>query len=153
LNTGLCSSQRLDSPVEIGSFPKAEARQRKSRVSAILTDTPVKAAFEAEVEACSEPVKRNRSFSDSQENTRKSKQLKKNFLRVESSDEEDDNECFCIEYAETYSTSIAHIKWFQCSNCINEPTIVAPNLETTMFAGNATLMTLMTSCLKIDVKW
>jgi hypothetical protein len=83
-------------------------------VSAVLTDTPLKAALEAEVEACSEPVKCNRLFSDSRENTRKSKQLKKNFRRVESFDKEDDNECFCIECAEPYSTSIAHIKWFQC---------------------------------------
>jgi hypothetical protein len=36
----------------------------------------------------------------------------------------------------------------------NGPTTVAPNLATSMFAGIETLMTtLMTSCLKIDVKW
>jgi hypothetical protein len=46
-------------------------------VITVLTDTPVKAALEAEVEAQSRPVKRKRLFSDSQEKGRKSK-LKKN---------------------------------------------------------------------------
>jgi hypothetical protein len=43
------------SSVEIRPFPKSETRKetrkRKPRVSAVLTDTPVKAALEAEVEA------------------------------------------------------------------------------------------------------
>jgi hypothetical protein len=66
-------------------------------VNAVLTDTPVKAALEAEVESHSTPIKSNRLFSYSQETTRKSKQLKKNVRKFESSDEEDDNECFCTE--------------------------------------------------------
>jgi hypothetical protein len=56
-------------------------------------DAPVKAALEAEVEARSKTIKRNRLFSYSQEKTRKSKQLKRNVRTVESCDEEDDNEC------------------------------------------------------------
>jgi hypothetical protein len=106
LKTGPSTSQgnlHHVSSVEIRPFPKAEAvketRKRKPRVSAVLTDTPVKAALEAEVEARSKPIKRNRVFRYSQEKTRKSKQLKKNVRKVESSDEEDDNECFCIECA------------------------------------------------------
>jgi hypothetical protein len=63
----------------------------KPKVSAVLADTPVKAALEAEVEARSRPVKCKRLFSDSQEKGRKSK-LKKNVGRSESSEEEDDNE-------------------------------------------------------------
>jgi hypothetical protein len=36
----------------------------------------------------------------------------------------------------------------------NGPTTIAPNLATSMFVGTATLITtLMTSCLKIDLKW
>jgi hypothetical protein len=84
LKTGSYTSQsnlHHVSPVEIRPFPKAEAlketRKRKPRVSAVLTNTPVKAALEAEVEARSKPIKRNRVFRYSQEKTRKSKQLKK----------------------------------------------------------------------------
>jgi hypothetical protein len=40
-------------------------------VITVLTDTPVKAAMEAEVEARSRPVKRKRLFSDSQERDEK----------------------------------------------------------------------------------
>jgi hypothetical protein len=65
LKTGPSASQRNGrhvSPVEIRPFPKAEAskerQKRKPRVSAVLTDIPVKAALEAEVEARSRPVKR-----------------------------------------------------------------------------------------------
>jgi hypothetical protein len=83
-------------------------------VSAVLTDNPEKAALEAEVEARSKSIKRNRVFRYSQEKTRKSKQLKKNVRIVESSDEEDDNECFCIECAQSYSMSRAPKKLFQC---------------------------------------
>jgi hypothetical protein len=43
-------------------------------VSAVLTDTPVNATLEAEVEASSEPIKRSRLFSYRQEKTRKSRQ-------------------------------------------------------------------------------
>jgi hypothetical protein len=43
------------SPVEIRPLPKAgarrEIRRRKTRASAVLTDTPVKVALDAEVEA------------------------------------------------------------------------------------------------------
>jgi hypothetical protein len=67
LKTGPSASQRNGrhvSPVEIRPFPKAEAskerEKRKPRVSAVLTDIPVKAALEAEVEARSRPVKRKR---------------------------------------------------------------------------------------------
>jgi hypothetical protein len=48
------SNQHHVCPVEIRPFPKAEARKetrkRKPRVSAVLTDIPVNAALEAEVE-------------------------------------------------------------------------------------------------------
>jgi hypothetical protein len=55
------------SPLEIRHFPKIEAhndtRKRKPKVSAALTDAPVKVALEAEVEARSEPIKHNGLFS------------------------------------------------------------------------------------------
>jgi hypothetical protein len=58
------------SPVEIRPFPKAEARKetrkRKTGASAVLTDTPVKAALETEVEARCKPIERNWLFSYNQ---------------------------------------------------------------------------------------
>jgi hypothetical protein len=63
LETGPSASQRNRhhvSPVEIGPFLKAEVRnetrRRKRRVSNVLTDTPIKAALETEVEAHVEPI-------------------------------------------------------------------------------------------------
>jgi hypothetical protein len=83
LKTGPAISQsnlHHASPVEIRHFPKAEAIKetwkRKPRVSAVLTDAPVKATLEAEVEALPKPIKRNRLFSYSQEKTRKWKKIK-----------------------------------------------------------------------------
>jgi hypothetical protein len=48
-------------------------------MSAVSTDTPVKAALEAKVEARFTPIKCNRLFSYSQEKTRKSKQYVRMF--------------------------------------------------------------------------
>jgi hypothetical protein len=144
-------------PVEIRHFPKAEARKetrkRKPRVTAVLTDTPVKAALEAEVEAHSKPIKRNRLFSYSQEKTRKSKQLKRMFeelshltrkMTMNASVSNVQKRTPCPEHLQNGSSALS---------ATNGPTTVAPNLATSMFVGSATLMTtLMTSCLKIDVK-
>jgi hypothetical protein len=74
LNTGRSTSgsnlQHV-SPVEIESFAKAEAltetRRQKTYVGAVLIDTPMKDALEAEVEAHGKPLKCNRLFSNSQE--------------------------------------------------------------------------------------
>jgi hypothetical protein len=66
------------SPVEIKPFPEAEMcrgyLRQKIRVGAVLTDTPVKVALGAEVEACAKPVKCRRLFSGSRENSRKREQ-------------------------------------------------------------------------------
>jgi hypothetical protein len=159
LKTGPCTSQRNlhhASPVEIRPFPKAEARKetrkRKPRVSAVLTDTPVKAALEAEVEVCSKYIKRNRLLSYSQEKTRKSKQ-KRMF-----------EELSHLTRNLTMNASVLNVQNFsQCQEHLQNgssalivtigPTTVAPNLATNMFVGTATLMALMTSCLKINVMW
>jgi hypothetical protein len=73
------------SPVEIRPILIEEAcketRKRKSRVNAVLTDTPVTTALQAEVEAHAEPVKRKTLFSDRQEKAQKSKQLYKKVRR------------------------------------------------------------------------
>jgi hypothetical protein len=87
------SNLRHISPVEIRPFPKAEVlrenRKEKTRVSAVLIDTPIKTALEAEVEARAKPVKCNRLFSDSQERSRKHKQLKEHVRRVDSPEKEE----------------------------------------------------------------
>jgi hypothetical protein len=60
-------------------FPITEgvkgSRRQKRNVSAVLTDTPVKAALEAEAEARAKSVKCNRLFNGSQEKSQKTKQL------------------------------------------------------------------------------
>lgn len=64
MNLDLEGNEQQVSPVDIRPFSKGgvckQTRKRKSRVSAILTDTPVKAAFESEVKAHRKPAKRNR---------------------------------------------------------------------------------------------
>jgi len=54
---------------------RKETRKRKSKVSALLTDTPVKAQLEPEVKAHCKSAKRSRLFSGSEENSWKFKQL------------------------------------------------------------------------------
>jgi hypothetical protein len=51
-------------------------------MSAGLIDTPVKTAFESEVEAHAMPVKQKRLFSGSQNNQRKIKPLKRMFKEL-----------------------------------------------------------------------
>jgi hypothetical protein len=66
-----------------------------------LTDTTVTVALEAGIEARAKPVKYNRLFNNSQEKSRKLKQLKKNVGRVDLSAEEDKH--FRIECTKPYS--------------------------------------------------
>jgi hypothetical protein len=107
------------SPVEIRHFPKRaarrEPRRRKTRVSAVWSDTPVKITLKAKVEEPAEPVKYQKLFSGSQDRPRKSKKLRKNVRRVGSSREKD--EYFCTECAKLYSMFRAPTKWFQCITC------------------------------------
>ena len=74
LNAGPSTSQGNQhhlSLVDIRPFPKEgvrkEARMRKSRMSAALTDTLVMAALHSEVQAHCKPGQRNRLLSSSQE--------------------------------------------------------------------------------------
>jgi len=67
--------------------------------------------------AVTKHAKRNRLFSGSQKKSRRSKQLRWWFRRDESSEKEDESECFCTEYAEPYSISRAPTKSFQYTKC------------------------------------
>jgi flagellar biosynthesis GTPase FlhF len=89
-----------------------ETSKRKSTASATLTHTPVKTASEQEVKAHSKHAKRNRLLSSSQEKSRKSEQLRWAVQRDESSEKEQESECFCTECAEPYSVSRAAAKSF-----------------------------------------
>lgn len=89
------------SPDDIRLSPKAgvrkETRKRKSKVCALLTDTPVKAQLASEVKAHRKSAKRSRLFSGSQEKSRKSKQLCRGVRRSEAYEEDDGSRCFCID--------------------------------------------------------
>jgi hypothetical protein len=70
--------------------PVANNRRQRARVSALLTDTPVKVASEPEVRTRAKSAKCNRRFSDVQE--------------------EEENESFCVDCVEPYSIPRAPTK-------------------------------------------
>jgi len=84
-------------------------------VSAILTDTRVKPALESEVKAHRKPAKRNKLFRVA--TMKRYGNRCRGVERDESSEEEDNSECFCIECADPYSVSRAPTKWFQYIKC------------------------------------
>ena len=84
-------------------------------MSAILTDTPVKPALESEVKAHRKPAKRNKLVGAA--TTKRYGNHCRGVQRHETSEEEDNSECFCIECADPYSVSRAPTKWFQCIKC------------------------------------
>jgi hypothetical protein len=72
-------------------FPKAEALAYSCRQSAVSTETAVKVATEADVEARAQPVKCNTLFSDGQEKSQNPKYLKRNVRVVDCYKEEDES--------------------------------------------------------------
>jgi len=142
------------SPVDKRSFPKGgankETRKRKSSVSAILTDSPVKPALESEGKAHRKPGKCYKLLRAATKiyYGNRCRGVQKN----ESSEEEDNSEAFvwsvltltqCPEQPQSGSNALS---------VINEPTIFVPDLAIFMCAGIATLMIIMRiSCLNTDV--
>lgn len=98
----------------------------------VLTDTPVKAGLDTELGTRCKPVKRDRSFTGSQQNARNSIQLKR-LRRVPLSDEENDYECFRTECAESYSTPRESKNGSNNFSALNGPMRAAPNLARTEF--------------------
>ena len=86
-----------------------------SNVSAVLTDTPIEAILASEVKAHRKPAKRNKLFRAATKKHYGNRS--RGVQRDESSEEEDNSECFCIECANPYSVSIVPTKWFQCIKC------------------------------------
>jgi hypothetical protein len=121
-------------------------------VSTVLTDTPENAALEAEVEAHSKPIKRNRLFSYSQEKTRKSKQLKRIFEESSHLTRKMTMNAFVLNVQNVTPCPEHQQNGSSALSATNGPTTVAPSLATSMSVGTASLTTLMTSCLEIDVK-
>jgi hypothetical protein len=111
-------------------------------VGAVLTDTPVKVALEYEAGARIKPVTHIRFFSDSQEKSRKYKQLKKMFemlTRVKRK---------LNPFVLNARTLTQHLRPLQSDpsalHVINGPTTVGPDSATSVFVATATLMTTLT---------
>lgn len=111
------------SPEHIRPFPKAGprklTRRRNVRVSAILTDTPVKYALEAEAKEKEKSVRPKRSlkFGNCQKSSKKRKHnrpIKRKPL-VRSSSDDDEEPCLCVECAKPYELS--KTQWLQCTRC------------------------------------
>jgi hypothetical protein len=106
-------------------------RRQKARV---LTDTPVKVALETEVVAQANPVECKRLFNDSQEMSRKLKQLINNVRRVNSSEEEEEYffECAKLtQYPEALKLGSSEL------HVVNRPMTFAPDSETSVFSATA----------------
>lgn len=111
-------------PLQKADPRKGATRGRKTRKSAILTDTPVKEELRLEQEI---------SKKRKQTKNEKGKQLKKNFnnsvfgkkaekstkskkANTETSDEEEDD-CVCIYCLELFSKSKPGDEWVKCTRC------------------------------------
>ncbi|KAB0790097.1 hypothetical protein PPYR_15584 [Photinus pyralis] len=114
-------------PQQIKPFPKAPARKqqkgRRKRKSEILTDTPVKAALEAEAEMRenrkkkAERTKKNMSGKISLASTSKRTTLIKKYPKQPDTDSEsDDEDALCLQCLEAYSSS-RNEEWIRCTKC------------------------------------
>ncbi|KAG5867216.1 hypothetical protein JTB14_013755 [Gonioctena quinquepunctata] len=120
---GPSTSKAIFSPEVVRPFPKALPRKtsskRKSRKSAINTDTPEKNAIQEEYDLKKKKqIKRKLTeLKDEQKPVQKSKNTKsKNYLDQSDSDEEN---CFCLVCLEPYGNSRPGEKWVQCIQCSN----------------------------------
>jgi hypothetical protein len=93
-----------------------------------------------------------RLFSGSQGKSWKSKELKRNVRRDESSEWEHENECECIECVEPYATYGGPTEWFQCNKCHIWVWVCALDCAIFMCLAISTpVTTLMTSHLNTEV--
>jgi hypothetical protein len=110
-------------------------------VDAVLTDSPVKIGLGAEVETLAKLVKCNRLFRDSQEKSRKPKQLKKKVRNVDLSEEE--YESFVLNVRNLTQCPDLLPSDPSALHVINGPTTVAPDSATSVFLTTAALMMLL----------
>lgn len=124
------------SPDDIRFSPKAgvrkETRNRKSKVSALLTDTPVKAQVGSKVKAHRKSAKRSRLFSGSQEKSRKSSSYEGAFEGMRH-----------LKRKMTVNDFVllcrAPTKWIQCIECHKWAHGHCAGFSDFLFVGNATV--------------
>ena len=112
------------SPDDLRPLPKAGKRKRnqngrRTRKSAILTDTPVKEALREE-----QMRKENRTQGKGKKKlfSNKSQVIKKSKKYLEFSDSEsgaDDGDCVCLVCLQSYKDSRMGEQWIQCKECKN----------------------------------
>lgn len=117
------------SPQSIRPHPQAPPRKatpgHRKRKSAVLTDTPEKCALEAEQMALiQKKLKKQTTVLKTPKRKKVLGLLKKTPLRksskprkVAESEDEEDEECFCLVCVESYSNSKHREKWIQCYYC------------------------------------
>ncbi|XP_063219710.1 uncharacterized protein LOC134529495 [Bacillus rossius redtenbacheri] len=111
------------SPEVVLPLPKVAPRKRKggrkTRKSAILTDTPEKKAIEEEFAKRGTPglikIKGNVSQTRMPAKSMPKRSLKRRSAECSSSEEE--SECFCLVCLESFSTSKPGEEWVRCLNC------------------------------------
>lgn len=111
------------SPEIVRPLPKAVPRKtgyrRKTRKSAIYTDTPEKNAIQEECNAQrKKQVKRNlkKKLGDKPKVVPQAKKAKQGQNSEEQSDSEEED-CFCLICLEPYGSSRSGEKWVQCIEC------------------------------------
>ncbi|KAG5894396.1 hypothetical protein JTB14_031860 [Gonioctena quinquepunctata] len=121
---GPSTSKAIFSPEVVRPFPKALPRKtsskRRSRKSAIYTDTPEKNAIQEDYDFKKQIKRKLTELKDEQKPVQKSKNTKsKNYLDQSDSDEEN---CFCLVCLELYGNSRPGEKWVQCiqTNVLNK---------------------------------
>lgn len=116
------------SPEAVRPLPKAPPRKmtnrgRKTRKTAIYTDTPEKEAIEKEVAERlkrSKQVKKNLEDKENRKGKGKGKTTKPMIMKMKQKDdasESSEEECFCVVCMEPYSASRPNETWVQCTEC------------------------------------
>lgn len=105
-------------PESIRPLPKAEARKpnvrttRRKRVTAILTDTPVKNTL---AELKKKPIKKPKKRPELAQKQKVTKIIKQ--AATSSDDSADEEEVFCLVCGEPWSKSKPKEEWVKCTNC------------------------------------
>lgn len=123
------TSKSVFSPEIVRPLPKALPRKtcgrRKTRKSAIYTDTPEKNAIQEEYDAkkkkqikrrLTEPNDRPKDKPKAVRQSSKTKPSQKNKDQSDTS-ESDEEECYCLVCLEPYGNSRSKEKWVQCIEC------------------------------------
>lgn len=110
------------SPEALRPHPKAGPRTgkqkgRKKRVSAVLTDTPIKEALEAEKSKRSNPAKRKVVDDKAQKKKTWKGKTPVPVKKPPEVSSDDEDECFCLVCLEPYQQSRGGETWVRCLTC------------------------------------